>query len=87
MIHCSALMLMLVEHMERYRVGFERAACTWCWRMFEFECVIAWYIYHTLSQLYTRPLFHYNGNEIKHTALRSAPMLILIEYTEHCRVG
>ena len=66
----SALVLMLIEYMERCRVGFGWTGSTlvsvhvWIWMC---HCVIYDTPWHAMapSQLYTRlPPFNYNGNDI-----------------------
>ena len=59
MTYGSALMLMLIEYMERCYFGFGRTACTsalvhvWIWM-----CVITWYTVMTPSELHVLLLFN-----------------------------
>ena len=62
----AVLLLMLVQYMGLYRVGFEHTARTWFWCMFEIECVIAWYTMHPDVNAFAHsPAIqtHYNGND------------------------
>ena len=80
--HGSALML--IEHTERYRVGFgwtESTLVLWC--MLGFKCVIAIRRTTTPSQLRTRLLLKYTIM----TIITYGVALMLIEYMARCYVG